>query len=152
MLILCEGYLPTYAKQRCLDYLNDRFGCTGDRTFDSLMEFVVREERCKASDFVCRPAYCLSKTGWYACGDISPLEKAPVKICRVQACTDKFWTPLLTQLLLLVKTEYENLKRLYEKSRWRNADLDSYKSDKEAKSLLMHMKPSRFLILRYAFF
>ena len=43
--------LPTYAKQRSLDYLNDRFGCTSDPTFDSLMDFVVREERCKASDF-----------------------------------------------------------------------------------------------------
>ena len=94
------------------------------------------------------PHIFFSKTGWYACGDISPLEKSPVKICRVQACTDKFGTPFLTQLLLLVKTEYENLKKLYEKSRWRNADLDSSKSDKEADSLLMHMKPSRFLVLQ----
>ena len=45
------GRLPTYAKQRFLDYLKDRSGCTSDSTFDSFMEFVVREERCKASNF-----------------------------------------------------------------------------------------------------
>ena len=42
--------LPTYAKQRFLDFLNDRFGYTSDPTFDSLMEFVVREEKSKGSD------------------------------------------------------------------------------------------------------
>ena len=39
--------LPTYAKQRFLDYLNDRFVCTRNSTFDSLMDFVVLEERFK---------------------------------------------------------------------------------------------------------
>ena len=43
--------LPIYAKQRFLDYLNDRFGCTSDQTFDSSMNFVVCEEKCIASDF-----------------------------------------------------------------------------------------------------
>ena len=32
------------------------------------------------------PHAVLSKIGWYACGGVSPLENAPVKICRVQAC------------------------------------------------------------------
>ena len=43
--------LRTYAKQRFLDYLNDRFGCTSDPIFDTLMDFVVREEKCKLLDF-----------------------------------------------------------------------------------------------------
>ena len=36
--------LPTYAKQRFLDFLSDRFGSTGDPTFASLLEFVESEE------------------------------------------------------------------------------------------------------------
>ena len=43
--------LPIYAKQRFLYYLNDCFGCTSDLTFDNSMDFVMREEKCKASDF-----------------------------------------------------------------------------------------------------
>ena len=43
--------LSTYAKQRFLDFLSDRFGRTGDPTFVSLLEFVEREEDNKSSDF-----------------------------------------------------------------------------------------------------
>ena len=43
--------LPIYAKQRYLDFLNDRFGCTGNPSFSSLLDFVAREEQSKASDF-----------------------------------------------------------------------------------------------------
>ena len=43
--------LPSYAKQRYLDYLKDRFGSTNEPTFASLMAFVEREEECKSSDF-----------------------------------------------------------------------------------------------------
>ena len=43
--------LPTYAKQRFLDILGDRFGSTGDPTFASLLEFAEREEDSKSSDF-----------------------------------------------------------------------------------------------------
>ena len=43
--------LPTYAKQRFLGFLSDRFGSTGDPTFASLLEFVEREEDSKSSDF-----------------------------------------------------------------------------------------------------
>ena len=43
--------LPTYAKQRFLDFFSDRFGSTGDPTFASLLEFVEREEDSKSSDF-----------------------------------------------------------------------------------------------------
>ena len=43
--------LPTYAKQRFLDFLSDRFGSTGDPTFASLLEFVEREEESKSLDF-----------------------------------------------------------------------------------------------------
>ena len=43
--------LPTYAKQRYLDFLSDQFGKTSDPTFDSLMKFVIREEDSKSSDF-----------------------------------------------------------------------------------------------------
>ena len=41
----------TIIQARFLDYINDCFGCTSNPTFDSLMDFVVREEKCKASDF-----------------------------------------------------------------------------------------------------
>ena len=43
--------LPTYAKQRFLDFLSDRFGSTSDPTFASLLEFVESEEDSKSSDF-----------------------------------------------------------------------------------------------------
>ena len=43
--------LPTYAKQRFLDFLSDRFGSTSDPTFASLLQFVEREEDSKSSDF-----------------------------------------------------------------------------------------------------
>ena len=43
--------LPNFAKQRFLDYLNDRCGITCDPTFGNLMEFVKREEDSKSSDF-----------------------------------------------------------------------------------------------------
>ena len=43
--------LPTYAKQRFLDFLSDRLGSTGEPTFASLLEFVKRKEDCKSSDF-----------------------------------------------------------------------------------------------------
>ena len=43
--------LPNFAKQRFLDYLNDRCGSTCDPTFGNLMEFVKREEDSKSSDF-----------------------------------------------------------------------------------------------------
>ena len=43
--------LPSYAKQRFLDYLSDRFGNTGDPSFANLLEFVEREENSKSSDF-----------------------------------------------------------------------------------------------------
>ena len=43
--------LPSYAKQRFLDYLEDRFGSTNEPSFASLMAFVEREEKCKSSDF-----------------------------------------------------------------------------------------------------
>ena len=43
--------LPSYAKQRYMDYLKDRFGSTNEPTFASLMAFVEREEECKSSDF-----------------------------------------------------------------------------------------------------
>ena len=43
--------LPSYAKQRYLDYLKDRFGSTNEPTFGSLMAFVEHEEECKSSDF-----------------------------------------------------------------------------------------------------
>ena len=44
--------LPTYAKQRFLDFLSDRFGSTVDPTFVSLLEFVEHEEDSKSSDLV----------------------------------------------------------------------------------------------------
>ena len=43
--------LPTYAKQRFLDFVSDHFGSTGNPTFASLLEFVEREEDSKSSDF-----------------------------------------------------------------------------------------------------
>ena len=43
--------LPTYAKQRVLDFLSDRFGSMGDPTFASLLQFVKCEEDSKSSDF-----------------------------------------------------------------------------------------------------
>ena len=45
--------LPICAKQRFLDYLNDRFVFTSDPTFGNLINFVVLEEKCKASNFWC---------------------------------------------------------------------------------------------------
>ena len=43
--------LPNFAKQRFLDYLNDRCGSTCDPTFGNLIEFIKREEDSKSSDF-----------------------------------------------------------------------------------------------------
>ena len=43
--------LPFEAKQRYLEFLLDRYGSTSEPTYQSLAEFVRREELCKSTDF-----------------------------------------------------------------------------------------------------
>ena len=42
--------LPFEAKQRYLDFFLDRYGCTSEPTYQSLVDFVEREELCKSTD------------------------------------------------------------------------------------------------------
>ena len=81
--------LPTYAKQEFLGYLNDRFGCTSDPTFDSLMGFVVREEKCKVSDF-CFQLMTEEKLGRSAKSGVS------VQVKRASAHVDSSVSNIIT--------------------------------------------------------
>ena len=51
LVVSLSHRLPTYAKQRFLDFLSGQFGSMRDAIFASLLEFVEREEDSKLSDF-----------------------------------------------------------------------------------------------------
>ena len=43
--------LPFEAKQRYLEFFLDKCGSTSEPTYESLVDFVKREELCKSTDF-----------------------------------------------------------------------------------------------------
>ena len=85
----------------------------------------------------------MSKIGRYACRGVFPLENTPVKICRVQACVkrvDDVLDPPFNADIVSRDNKIRELEQALREVMLEDAELDSSSSDKEAKSLLMHMQ------------